>query len=181
MDIPAILESLLFVHGEAMAEKDIASLLDISQKDTAAGLRELRQRLEGRGLVLIEKEGEWQMATHPDHAPFVDALLKRQYTAPLSRAALETMAIVAYKGPMTRAEIEYIRGVQSSFSLRTLLLRGLVERGENKKDARSFLYRASFDFLKYVGLLRIEDLPEYEALRRKEEVMQENIEEIENP
>lgn len=166
-----------------MAEKDIAAVLGVSAKDAVAGLQELRGRLQERGLALIEKEGEWQMATHPDNARFADALLKRQYTAELSRASLETLAIIAYKGPMTRAEIEYIRGVQSSFSLRALVMRGLVERVESERDARSFSYRVGLDFLKYLGLARIEDLPEYEALKKKEESVRERTadEEIENP
>lgn len=167
MDIPAVLESLLFIHGEPVAEKKIARILEISVKDVAEGLAELQKRLAGRGIALIEKDGEWQMVSHPDHARFVDALIKEQYTEELSRAALETLAIIAYKGPMTRAEIEYIRGVNSSFSLRSLLLRGLVERTTSEADARSFVYGVGFDFLKYLGLARREDLPEYEALRKE--------------
>ncbi|OGZ96391.1 MAG: SMC-Scp complex subunit ScpB [Candidatus Sungbacteria bacterium RIFCSPHIGHO2_01_FULL_54_26] len=166
-DAANAIESILFVHGEPMAEKAMAAILGITGKEITEGLAALRERLEGRGLALVEKEGEWQLATHPDQTPFVEALRKDQHAETLSRAALETMAVVAYKGPMTRADIEYIRGVSSSFSLRTLLLRGLVERVENAEDSRSFLYRASFDFLKYLGLARLADLPEYEELRKK--------------
>ena len=172
-DVAGAIESILFIHGEPMAERVLANVLGVSKKETTAGLEELGKRLEGRGLMLVEKEGEWQLVTHPDHAPFVEALLKDQHAEELSRAALETMAVVAYKGPMTRAEIEYIRGVNSSFSLRTLLLRGLVERVENEEDSRSFLYRASFDFLRYLGLARLSDLPEYEALQKSTEIIQE--------
>lgn len=164
-DIAAAIESVLFVHGEPMAEKKIADVLEISRKEVADGLIELRRLLDGRGLALAEKDGEWQLTTHPNTAGAVETLLKDQHAEELSRAALETMAIVAYKGPLTRADIEYIRGVNSSFSLRTLLMRGLVERVENEEDARSFLYRPSFDFLKYLGLARLEDLPDYEELK----------------
>mgnify|MGYP001614841354 CR=1 FL=1 len=173
-DVAGAIESILFIHGEPMAEQVLLGVLGITKKETVAGLAELGKRLEGRGLMLVEKEGEWQLVTHPDHAPFVSALLKDQHTEELSRAALETMAVVAYKGPMTRAEIEYIRGVNSSFSLRTLLLRGLVERVENEEDSRSCLYRASFDFLRYLGLARLQDLPKYEELKRSVEVTTES-------
>lgn len=166
MDVASVIESILFVHGEPMAEKKIGAALDISPEDVSAGLAELRRRLEGRGLALVEKAGEWQLATHPDCALAVDALLKEQHTEQLSRASLETLAVVAYKGPLTRAEIEYIRGVSSLFSLRTLLLRGLVERVEHEEDARSFVYAVSMDFLKYLGLARLDDLPDYEALKK---------------
>lgn len=164
-DIVSAIESILFVHGEPMAEKKIADVLEVSREEIADGLAELRRRLDGRGLALVEKDGEWQLTTHPNTAGAVEMLLKDQHAEELSRAALETMAIVAYKGPLTRADIEYIRGVNSSFSLRALLMRGLVERVENQEDARSFLYRPSFDFLKYLGLARLEDLPDYEELK----------------
>lgn len=165
MNVASVIESILFVHGEPLAEKKLAEIAQVSVPEAAQGLRELERRLAGRGLALVEKAGEWQMVTHPDNAAHIETLQKDQHTHDLSRAALETLAIIAYKGPLTRAEIEYIRGVHSSFSLRTLLMRGLVERVENEKDARSFLYAASFDFLKYLGLARLKDLPDYESLR----------------
>lgn len=164
-DAASAIESILFVHGEPLAEKTMAQILDVSPKEIAAGLAELRRRLTGRGLTLIEKENAWQLVTHPDCAAAVDALMWERHQEALSRAALETLSIVAYKGPMTRADIDYIRGVNSSFALRTLLMRGLVERGENEKDARSFLYAVGFDFMKYLGIARLEDLPEYASLR----------------
>ena len=79
---------------------------------------------------------------------------------------METIAIIAYKGPLTRLDIEYVRGVNSSFIIRNLLMRGLVERVENPKDARSYLYKVSFDFLKHLGVTGIEDLPQYQEFKK---------------
>ena len=169
MDAASAIESILFVHGEPLTEKRIAAILEVPKTEVAAGLAGLSRRLAGRGLALIEHAGAWQLVTHPDCARFVEALGRHQHAEELSRAALETLAIVAYRGPLTRVEVEYIRGVQSSFSLRTLLLRGLVERAEHQDGARSFVYSVSMDFLKYLGLARLSDLPDYESLRRSVE------------
>ena len=87
---------------------------------------------------------------------------------------METLAIIAYKGPLTRAHIEYVRGVNSSFTLRNLVMRGLVERMENPKDARSYLYGTSFNFLKHLGVARPEDLPRFEEFKKEKiEVLEE--------
>ena len=93
--------------------------------------------------------------------------MKSEFNEELSRAAVETAAIIAYQGPLTRVDIEYVRGVNSSFILRSLMMRGLIERVENPKDARSYLYRISFDFLKHLGVVRIEELPQYEELHKE--------------
>lgn len=165
--LPAILESILFVHGEPLGIERLATIAEKPADEVREALAALRESYAARGLALVEKDGAWQIATHPAAAPYIEKLIKGQFSEDLSRAALETIAVVAYKGPLTRAEIEYIRGVNSSFTIRALLMRGLVERVENPKDARSYRYQVSMDFLKYLGLARIEDLPEYEALKKQ--------------
>lgn len=165
-NLSAAVEAILFVYGEPMALARLAAAADASEEETRSALAELAQKLDGRGLILIEKDGAWQMGTHPSYAPFVERLARDQFGAELSRPALETIAVIAYKGPISRADIEYIRGVNSSFTLRALLMRGLIERTENPRDSKGFLYRASMDFLKHLGLVRMEDLPRYEELSK---------------
>lgn len=165
-NLSAVVEAILFVHGEPMALSRLAAAADASEEDTRAALADLAQKLDDRGLVLIEKDGEWQMGTHPTMAPFIERIVRDQFGAELSRPAMETLAVIAYKGPIGRADIEYIRGVNSSFTLRALLMRGLIERTENPRDSKGFLYRASMDFLKHVGLTRMDDLPRYEELSK---------------
>jgi segregation and condensation protein B len=87
----------------------------------------------------------------------------------LSPAVSEVLAVVAYRGPLTRAQIEYIRGVNCCFTLRNLAMRGLVERKENPDDSRSYLYEISFDFLNSLGIKKVQELPEYEELIKKQE------------
>ena len=97
-------------------------------------------------------------------------MVKSEIQENLSKASLEVLSIVAYRGPVTRAEVEAIRGVNCSFTLRALLMRGLLGRIENPKDNRSYIYKISFDFLKKMGLERIEQLPDFETLSKDERV-----------
>ncbi|MBI2053591.1 MAG: SMC-Scp complex subunit ScpB [Candidatus Sungbacteria bacterium] len=172
-NLPAILESILFVHGEPMSLDRMCAIADAEPDAVRSALAVLGKSYEGRGLILIEKDGSWQLGSHPAHTQYVEALARGEFGDALSRAALETLAVVAYKGPISRANLEYIRGVNSSFTLRALLMRGLIERVDNPKDARAHLYRTSIDFLKHLGLARMEDLPRYRELAR--EVIPEKI------
>lgn len=161
MELKHKIESILFVTGEPVSEKKLAKVLESPQDEVRQALEELRSDYQNRGIVVLQKEDEWQFGTSPEHAGLIEHLVKSEFTEELSRAALETLTIVAYKGPLTRHDLDFIRGVNSSFMLRNLLLRGLIERVENPNDARSYLYKISFDFLKHLGITRVEDLPHY--------------------
>lgn len=138
-----------------------------SKEEVLASLAELKEEYKNRGLVLMEKDGEWQLGSNPANAALIEELVKSDFSEELSRAALETLAVIAYKGPLTRMDIEYVRGVNSSFTLRNLTLRGLIERIENPKDARSYLYRVSFDFLRHLGLGSSEELPGFKEFKEQ--------------
>ncbi len=168
MGLKSIIETILFVHGEPVSLEKLVKVTRAKKEDVTLALGELKKDYEGRGLTLLEKDAEWQIGSNPENAKYVEDFVKSEFSEELSRAALETVAIVAYQGPLTRAEIEYVRGVNSSFTLRNLLLRGLIERIENPKDARSYLYRISFDFLKYLGAASVEELPGYEEFKKQE-------------
>lgn len=133
--------------------------------EVESALHELQAEYRERGINLISNGGEWQFVTHPRAKEAVERFLSGELADELSRAGLEVLAIIAYQGPVSHAAIDYIRGVDSSFSLRNLLIRGLVTREENPKDRRSYLYRISTEFLKHVGLTRLEELPNYDTLR----------------
>ncbi len=166
-ELPSILESILFVHGEPLALNRLTALTGASEIDVRAALEALAKSCNGRGLVLIQANGAYQLGSSPVHASYVEKLMKGEFGEELSRAALETLAIIIYTGPLTRSEIEYMRGVNSSFILRALLLRGLIERIENPKDARSVLYRMTGEVLKHFGISKIEDLPRYQELKQE--------------
>lgn len=156
------IEGILFLYGEPLSVKKLSTLIGSDQSAIENALQALSTDYKERGIRLISKDNEWQLVTAPDLAMLLEDLAKAEYSENLSRAALEALAIVAYKGPLTRAEIEFIRGVNSVYSLRNLLMRGLIEKKENPRDGRSHLYAISFDFLRHIGIAGIEYMPRYE-------------------
>ena len=161
MNLKSIIESLLFVSGEPIKIKRLAKLCKVAVGEVENALMELQNEYRSRGLRILKKESRVQMITAPEVAQYTQKLIKKELQEDLSRASLETLAVIAYRGPISRAQIEDVRGVNSSFILRKLLIRGLIERIINPKSKRSYLYRISFDFLKRLGIEKIENLPDY--------------------
>lgn len=166
--VASLLESLLFIHGEPLSRVRLAKALSVSEKEIAAGLEILRKRYEDTdsGLVLIEKGKDVEIATRPDNAGVVERLIVADREETLGKATLETLSVVAYRAPVSRASIDAIRGVNSSFALRSLLLRGLIERRSNPLDAREYEYEPSLRLLELLGIGSIEELPDYGSLAR---------------
>ena len=175
IQLKLILESLLFTLGEPIKIKKLAKILKADLKKVEQTVEELADDLKNnqRGLRILKKEDQVQMVTAPEANDWVEKIFKSELQEDLSRASLETLAIIAYRGPITRAQVDFIRGVNSSFIVRNLLIRGLVERITNPQDARSYVYKISFDFLKKMGLEKVNDLPEYEKFSKDERVMEE--------
>jgi len=168
MNLKSVIESVLFLHGEPVTVQRLAKLAGGKPAQVHAALEELRDEYRERGIVLIQNGEEWQLATNPANKAVIEKLARSEFADDLSKAGLEVLAIVAYKGPISRTSIDYLRGVDSSYSLRNLLLRGLVSREENTKDRRSYLYRIATEFLKHLGLARLEDLAHYKELKKQE-------------
>jgi len=110
------------------------------------------------------KGDELQLASRGENALFIENLVKNELQDSLSNAAMEGVSIVAYRGPISKTEVEAIRGVNCSYTLRNLLLRGLIERSDNPRDSRGYVYSISFDFLKKLGIDDVKKLPEYVTL-----------------
>ena len=166
-DIIAALEALLFIYGEPLPIKKIAKILGQEELRVLAACGELSEKLSGedRGLALIVSDERAQLVSKPEFGQLLEDLVKEELHETLTPAALETLAIIAYAGPVSRSVIDYIRGVNSTFILRTLLLRGLVDRSLDPQRSTTYLYRPSFDFLKHIGVSKLEDLPEYQRFR----------------
>ncbi|OHA01110.1 MAG: SMC-Scp complex subunit ScpB [Candidatus Sungbacteria bacterium RIFCSPLOWO2_02_FULL_48_13b] len=165
--LKAKIESILLIVGsEGVSLKRLREILGQDESAIRQTLSELAQDYGSHGIRILQKGDEWQFGTAPEENKTVEDLIKSEFAESLSRASLEVLATIAYKGPITRAEVEHIRGVNSSFSIRSLLLRGLVERIENPKDARSYLYKISFDFLKHLGIEKVENLPEWDEYHK---------------
>lgn len=160
----AIIEGLLFIAEAPMTVADLAKIVAISEgdvRDIVAMLQEEYGKGD-KGIVLREVGGGYQFSTAPIVAPYIDKIYSEKKTK-LSHAAYETLAIIAYKQPVTRSQIEYIRGVKSDGSIQQLLLRGLIEeQGRLDQPGRPVVFGTTVAFLVAFGLKRIEDLPKYD-------------------
>jgi segregation and condensation protein B len=153
------LEALLFVAERPLARREIAAIAGVDRATVDARLGDLEVSLLGRGIRLIASGDRVELVTAPDAGPLVARYVGADATR-LSPASLETLAIVAYRQPLTKSVIERIRGVDSDYSLRTLLHRRLVvELGRADTPGRPFLYGTAFDFLERFGLTSLDDLP----------------------
>lgn len=166
LDLSARIEALLFYKGEPVSVRFLASTLKVSEDEAWAGVDALEQGLKGarRGIIVLRNGDEVMLGTEPGMGTTIEALLKEELSKDLGKAGLETLAIVLYRGPIVRSEINYIRGVNSNYILRSLLVRGLIEKVEDS-TARSTVYRPTFELLSYMGVSRVEDLPEYDGVR----------------
>ncbi len=160
------IEALLFWKGEAMSLKKISSILNVDIDAAKNGVNSLREILKGRGITIIELDDNVSLGTSKEVSSLIEALNKEELSRDLGKAGLETLSIVLYQGPISRAGIDYIRGVNSQFILRNLLVRGLVEKVENESDQRSFLYKPSIELLSFLGISKIEELPDFEQVKK---------------
>ncbi|MFA6535948.1 MAG: SMC-Scp complex subunit ScpB [Candidatus Paceibacterota bacterium] len=167
-----LIEAVLFWQSEPITVKKLAGMVKVSIPELESRLAELATNLETRGVRLVRKDDEVTLATAPNASTLIQELTKEELTRELGKAGLETLAIVLYQGPITRSEIDYVRGVNSSFILRNLSIRGLVERISDPKDERRFLYRPTFELLTLLGISKISDLPEYGAVKKELEAFQ---------
>ncbi|WP_110927556.1 SMC-Scp complex subunit ScpB [Bacillus massiliglaciei] len=158
-----IAEAVLFASGdEGLTVKQIAETLELDENQTRAIINDLKTEYESetRGIQIIEMAGVFQLATKKEHSAYLKRLVESSGNHGLSQAALETLAIVAYKQPITRVEIEEIRGVKTERPLHTLVSKALVkEVGRAEGSGRAYLYGTTKEFLDYFGLKSLDELP----------------------
>ncbi len=172
-DLVTKIEAILFYTAEPVSFNFLAKTLDEDVEEIKKAAGELGLLLEKRGVRLIVHNNEVSMVTAPELAPVIEKLIKEERERDLGRAGIETLSIIAYKGPVSKKEIEYIRGVNSQYALRSLLLRGLIEKVSIKGDERMVGYGITGDTLRYLGLSHISELPEYEEVNKQLEVEEE--------
>jgi len=170
----ANLEALLFAHGEPLSLKKIEKVLGAKEGEIQSLLSRLSDRLgeEDRGIQLVTVGDKVQLVTKPVFGKILQDFVKEELSEDLTPASLEALAIITYLGPVSRNRIEYLRGVNSMFILRSLRLRGLVERVQDPASPNSYLYEPSFELVRHLGVKRKEDLPDYEKLRSTLERME---------
>lgn len=165
LSLQSKIEAVLFYKSEPVAKNKLAQLTEVGVEELEAGLNELESSLQGRGLQLVMNGDEVMLGTSAEASTLIENLQKDDISRDLGKAGSETLAIVLYKGPISRREIDYIRGVNSAFVVRNLLVRGLIERMEGEGKARGYLYRATTELLSFMGLSTIQSLPEFENVR----------------
>jgi segregation and condensation protein B len=173
MTLDAQIESLLFWKGEPMSFKKLADILKKTPEEIHEAVLLLETKLAGRGIQLVKKDDEIMLGSAAEMGPIIETLIKEELVRDLGKAGLETLSIILYRGPVARRDIDYIRGVNSQFILRNLLVRGLVEKVPNPEDQRTFLYKPTFDLLTHMGLSSIEQLPEYKGIQTELEALHE--------
>lgn len=162
--LSTLLEAVLFVANEPLTTARLAELTEVEQDAVSAALAELAAARAGSGLQLAEHAGAWRLVTAPAADLAVRRYLEAETRAELSKPALETLAIIAYRGPLTKARLDELRGVTSDAMVRNLLARGLItEAGHADEPGKPVLYGVSHTFLQHFGLSSLAELPALEA------------------
>lgn len=169
MNLAGKIESLLFIASKPMSLKKIADLLGADYETVRSDIGTLQQlyNTEERGIQIAQHGVSVQMVTSPLNAKIVADFLKDERSGELTRPSLETLTIIAYRGPLPKSEIDMIRGVNCSLILRNLMIRGLINSYEDK-ERMTTLYEISFDFLRHLGIRAVTELPNYHTLQHDE-------------
>ena len=170
--LTSTLEIILFVAARQLTLKKLAEILEVSKDEIEKAVHTLSAMYEAdtHGIRLLQNGGEVQMVTSAESAGIVQKFLKDETTGELSKPSLETLTIIAYRGPISKAELEQIRGVNCSIILRNLMMRGLVE-SDGEAGLPQTSYRVTTQFVRFLGMTQVSELPEYEALRSHEVVV----------
>ncbi len=161
------IEAILLFKNEPVSFKELSKILSIKVDEIKAVVESLQDFYKSRGLVVINDGESISFGTSPETSGLIEQLQKDEYDKDLGRAGLEALSIILYKGPISRREIDYIRGVNSGFILRNLLIRGLIERSESEVGERSFSYKSTMELLRFLGVTRKEELPEFSTAIQK--------------
>lgn len=159
------IESLLFYRAEPITKKELAKLCSVSLEECTSALATFTQDCASRGVALIDDGDSVALRTSPDTALFLDKIIQEERATPLSKATSEVLSVILYMDKPTRAEIDFIRGVNSTFSLRALLIRGLVDRVAHESDSRKLVYTPTIELLSHLGVSRVEELPQFAETR----------------
>ena len=160
-NIASQIEAILFSEGAPITIRKLATHLKITESEVRDGLHTLRERLKHGGLTVVETDSEAALAVAEIARPVISEVYERELVREIGDAGLEVLSIVLYRGASTRTQIDYIRGVGSASTIRSLLGRGIIERMSNPTDSREYLYRPTTELLAYLGVTSVDELPEY--------------------
>lgn len=159
-EIPQILEAILFVAGEPVAIRDLTAALELGEMELINAVETLERACENRGVTIKRYGDHLRMETRAEYAPYVERLLQPVQRQTLSQSAMETLAVIAYRQPATKGEVELVRGVKCDYSIQSLLQKGLIkEVGRKETLGRPILYATTDRFLEHFGISDIRELP----------------------
>lgn len=176
------IEAILFYKHEPVSFAELANITDAEKSGVREALDELQARLHDSGLTLVEKDDDVELVTDPSQSEVINEIYEEEINKDLTKAELETLTIVLYQGPVSKATIDYIRGVNSSTILRKVQVRGLVKKVKDPDSKRGVLYEATLETMKHLGITTQSDLPEYEEANEVlDEFADEDDDEKANP
>ncbi|MBI4992519.1 MAG: SMC-Scp complex subunit ScpB [Candidatus Magasanikbacteria bacterium] len=169
MELISQIESIIFVASKPLSARQIAKALGQKTADVELALEDLKAKYNqtASGLRILHEGEDYQMATNPDNSAAVDLFIKDEAAGELTRPQLETLTVIAYRGPITRPELEQIRGVNCAIILRNLLMRGLIDEHEDEKKILP-VYSLSMEAVRHLGISSASELPDYDSLRKHE-------------
>lgn len=169
------IEAILFFKGEPMSRKKLSEFLGVGQTEINESIEKLKENFKNRGIILQEKDNDITLGTAPELSDLIEKLQKEELNKELSKASLETLSIILYKNGVGRSLIDYIRGVNSSFTLRALSIRGLIEKSIDPEDNRRYIYKPTFELLSFMGVKSVEELPDYALVNSSIETASQNL------
>jgi len=171
--LTTILEAVLFAAAKPLEIKTLVKALNTNQETLREAIDELKnlRNVESSGIQVVEQEGKLQLATNSNAAEAVKTFAKEDMGGELTRPSLETLTIIAYRGPMTKPEIEQIRGVNCTLILRNLLVRGLIEEKDDVTKLQP-IYSVSLDMLRHLGIHGVSELPDFESFHNNAQIDQ---------
>lgn len=167
------IESYLFYKGEVVSVRDLANIFNLTELEIKEALDILSTKLKDRGLSLVRNNNEVSLGTNKEMSSLFEKIRREDLSKDLSRASLETLSIILYKNPVSRPEIDYIRGVNSVYILRNLEVRGLINK---RVEKRTSVYEPSLELLSYMGVSSIEELPDYKKINNDLNLKSNNVE-----
>lgn len=174
MNLEMNIEAVLFYKTEPVRKDSLAELFSVPAEEVDTALTALQASLATRGVRLTLTDSHAQLVTAPEVSNLIEQVRKEELSSDIGKAGAETLAIILYRGPLSRIEIDRVRGVNSSFILRNLLIRGLVERRTHPTDSRSFLYAITPSLLNHLGIEKRESLPEFGDIMNALDLFEKN-------
>jgi segregation and condensation protein B len=171
------IEAMLFATSEPQSFRSLAERLQVSAEDIQTALETLATRFEDHGIMLVVHDNTATLVTKPAFSALIESIRKDDLQKELSKASSETLAIISYRPGVTKAEIEFIRGVNASYSLRALQMRGLIE-AKKGESGRSVSYQPTVEMLEYFGVSSVEGLPNYTETKQKIDTLLERSSEV---